>query len=130
MVTLLGLIYLKNPRRERPPPEAVILVKVHKASDPPDTANIVLAALIPLATQRLPLQFQFPQTKTDDPSLATQDLLVQAGICMPDQVNRTTKSCGTALLSGTGVAKALQFTTSAGDSSVVNLRAGVSIALE
>ena len=127
----LGLVYYKNPRAERPSPDSVVLLTVRKASDPD---AVLLAAQIPLATQRLPLQFRFPKptanNDTTRDSLSLEDLIVQAQVCAPENVDRTTKSCTETVMTGLGIAKALQFSSPEDPSQKVSLRAGVSIALE
>ena len=122
----LGLVYYKNPRAERPSPDSVVILTVRKASD---SDTVFLAAKIPLASQRLPLQFRFPKP-TDTTNLSSEDLIVQAQVCAPENVDRTTKSCTETVMTGLGIAKALQFTSPDDPSQQVSLRAGVSIALE
>lgn len=129
-----GLIHWKNPRQERPAPDTVILITVRRLTDPD---AVIFAAKVPLATQPLPLQFQFPEPTTLLPassaSLSTEDLLVQADVCSPDDIVPSTKQCQSVLWSGSGIAKALTFEapTAANESlsSKVRLRAGVSIGL-
>lgn len=118
----------------------MVLVTVRKVSDPD---QILLAAQIPIASQRLPLQFQFPSPRKGGPRggsttaiTETDDLLVKANVCLPENVNRTTKTCSNTILSGKGIAKALTFqpndnNTNSGlpTSTRVSFRAGVSIAL-
>eukprot|EP00977_Amphora_coffeiformis_P002658 scaffold513_cov169-Amphora_coffeaeformis.AAC.12 len=115
-----------NPRQERPPPDAVVVLSVRKVSDP-DT--ILRAAQIPLNSQRLPLQFQFPN-KNNMYVASTEDLMVQAEVCIPENLNRTTKRCTETIMAGSGLAKALRFPSPDDPSRFVSFRAGVSIALE
>lgn len=126
---IAGLIYYKNPRADRPSPDSVVVITVTKTSQP-DT--ILLAAQVPLASQRLPLQFRFPQQRNEIAVPPSEDLIVRANVCAPENVNRSTKRCttGTILLSGSGMAKALQFSVPDNSSQNVSLRSGVSIALE
>ena len=124
--SVTGLIYFKNPRIERPPPDSVMLVTVRRQSNP---EQVLQAARIPLATQRLPLQFQFP--RRDNPIMEEQeDLIVEAVVCDPLKVDLATKTCAKPFMTGSGVAKALSFPSPDDPSQVVRLRAGVSVALE
>jgi hypothetical protein len=122
----LGLIYLKDSRNVRPPPETIILVNVKRASHPNES---VMSAQIPVANQRLPIQFQFSSRPSFDVG-AAEDLLVDAQVCRPEDVNVATKSCKDPLLAGSGLAKALQFQSPEDPGKVVRLRSGVSVALQ
>ena len=109
-----------------------MVITVRRASAP-DT--VLLAAQVPLASQRLPLQFRFPKPRNDAiiVPLSSEDLIVQANVCAPENVNRATKSCthdNAIFMSGVGIAKALQFPVPDDPSQKISLRAGVSIALE
>lgn len=104
----------------------MIVLSVRKFTDPD---SIIRAAQIPLNSQRLPLQFQFPNIRNDT-SLDSEDLLVQASVCVPENVDRGTKSCTESIMVGSGLAKALQFKTPDDPSMMVSVRAGVSIPLE
>jgi hypothetical protein len=122
----LGLIYLKDSRNVRAPPETVILVNVRRSSRPDES---VMAAQIPVANQRLPIQFQFSNRPSFDVG-AAEDLLVDALVCRPEDVNVAAKSCQNPLLAGVGLAKALQFQSPEDPGKVVRLRSGVSVALQ
>ena len=103
-----------------------MLVTVRRQSNP---EQVLQAARIPLATQRLPLQFQFP--RRDNPIMEEQeDLIVEAVVCDPLKVDLATKTCAKPFMTGSGVAKALSFPSPDDPSQVVRLRAGVSVALE
>ena len=86
---------------------------------------MVFAAKIPLASQSLPLQFQFPEP-TNAPMT---DLVVRASVCFPEDIDRSKRLCDVPLLSGSGVAKALHFPSPDDPDQTVTLRAGVSIGL-
>ena len=108
----------------------MILVTVQTISDP---ATILAAAQIPLAGQRLPLQFRFPKRIPADAGTIvspSEDLMVQATVCAQENVSRATKTCAQPILSGFGLAKALQFPSPENPLQTVSLRAGVSIALD
>jgi len=126
----VGLVYFASPSQERPPPDAVIVLTVRDISNP-DT--ILRAAQIPLNSQRLPLQFQLPNNDDENNNLSltnSNDLIVQAQVCVPESVNRVTKSCTESIMVGSGLAKALQLPSPDDPAKVVNFRAGVSIALK
>jgi hypothetical protein len=126
--TIQGLIYLKNTRFERPPSGSIVLVTVRTLQNP----DVVLGGA-KFPASKLPIRFRLNEQNVLKEQAAvwktaqTQDLLLQAEVCMQEDLQKTT--CSKVFMRAVGASKSLQLQTQNGDGTL-NVRAAASLSLE